>query len=155
MTEIVLDRLDYKIIQALEHNGRASNVQIAEQVNLSQSQCLRRIRTLEEHGVIRGYHAEIDYKKLGYSVIGWILITVNKDSPGARDNVIRYLQVHECAMSVFGVTGDVDLMVEVRTKDMDEFTKLLVKGIYAHEQVVSTKSYLRLDTAKVNGSITS
>ena len=153
MTEIALDRTDYKIIKALEHNGRASNALIAEQVNLSQSQCLRRIKRLEECGIIRGYRAQIDYEKMGYTVVAWTLVTISKDVPEARDNVTRYLQEQEQAVSVFGVTGDVDLMVEIRAKDMAAFSDFVVKGVYAHEQVVSTKSYIRLDTAKLNGGI--
>ena len=80
-------------------------------------------------------------------------MTISKDVPEARDNVTRYLQEQEQAVSVFGVTGDVDLMVEIRAKDMAAFSDFVVKGIYAHEQVVSTKSYIRLDTAKLNGGI--
>ncbi|MCZ2721808.1 Lrp/AsnC family transcriptional regulator [Marinomonas sp. 15G1-11] len=151
MTEIHLDRTDYKIIRALEQDGRASNIQIADIVNLSQSQCLRRIRKLEENGVIDGYHAHINYEKLGYNIVAWSLVTVNKDLLNARDDVMRFLQEDSRAVSVFGVTGDVDLMVEIHVKDMQEFTDLIVKHLYQHPAVLSTKSYIKLDTAKLRG----
>ncbi|MFT2110533.1 Lrp/AsnC family transcriptional regulator [Marinomonas sp. 2405UD68-3] len=151
MTEICLDRIDHKIITALEQNGRASNIQLSELANLSQSQCLRRIRKLEEQGVINGYHAHINYEKLGYSVVAWTLVTVNKDLINARDEVMHFLQEENRAISVFGVTGDVDLIVEVSAKDMTEFTDLIVKRLYSHPAVLSTKSYMKLDTAKLRG----
>ncbi|BDX02260.1 MAG: Lrp/AsnC family transcriptional regulator [Marinomonas sp.] len=152
MKEITLDRLDYKIIQALEKDGRMSNTQLAEAINLSQSQCLRRLRHLEEMDIISGYRAQINYEKLGYSVMAWTLVTVSKDVPNARDNVMRFLQQQSAAINVHGVTGDVDLMVEIYATNMTEFTELVVKQLYAHADVVSTKSYIRLDTAKQNGS---
>ena len=152
MKEITLDRTDYKIIQALEQDGRLSNTQLAERINLSQSQCLRRLRQLEEMDIISGYRAKINYEKLGYSVMAWTLVTVSKDVPNARDNVMNFLQQQSAAINVHGVTGDVDLMVEVCAKDMAQFTDLVVKQLYAHSDVVSTKSYIRLDTAKQNGS---
>ena len=152
MKEITLDRTDYKIIQALENNGRLSNTQLAETINLSQSQCLRRLRQLEEMDIISGYRAQVNYQKLGYSVMAWTLVTVSKDTANARENVMFFLQQQSSAISVHGVTGDVDLMVEIYATDMTQFTDLVVKQLYAHADVVSTKSYIRLDTAKQNGS---
>lgn len=152
MKEIALDRTDYKIIKALESNGRISNTQLAQAINLSQSQCLRRLRLLEEMNVISGYRAKVNYQKLGYSVMAWTLVTVSKDTPNARDNVMHFLQQQSAAINVHGVTGDVDLIVEVCAKDMVEFTDLVVKQLYAHADVVSTKSYICLDTAKQDGS---
>ncbi|RBP85569.1 Lrp/AsnC family transcriptional regulator [Marinomonas rhizomae] len=152
MKEITLDRTDYKIIQALENDGRLSNTQLAETINLSQSQCLRRLRQLEEMDIISGYRAQVNYQKLGYSVMAWTLVTVSKDTANARENVMFFLQQQSSAISVHGVTGDVDLMVEIYATDMTQFTDLVVKQLYAHADVVSTKSYIRLDTAKQNGS---
>ena len=152
MKEIALDRTDYKIIQALELDGRMSNTLLAQTINLSQSQCLRRLRQLEEMDIISGYRAQVNYQKLGYSVMAWTLVTVSKDVPNARDNVMYFLQQQSAAINVHGVTGDVDLMVEICTEDMTQFTNLVVKQLYAHADVVSTKSYIRLDTAKQYGS---
>lgn len=152
MKEITLDRTDYKIIQALEKDGRLSNTELAQLINLSQSQCLRRLRHLEEMDIISGYRAQVNYQKLGYSVMAWTLVTVSKDIPNARTNVMDFLQQQSAAINVHGVTGDVDLMVEICAKDMAEFTDLVVKQLYSHANVVSTKSYIRLDTAKQQGS---
>ncbi|MBJ7554828.1 Lrp/AsnC family transcriptional regulator [Marinomonas spartinae] len=152
MKEIILDRTDYNIIKALEQNGRISNTQLAQTINLSQSQCLRRLRQLEEMDIISGYQAHINYQKLGYSVMAWTLVTVSKEEPNARDDVMEFLQQQNAAIGVYGVTGDVDLMVEICAKDMTQFTDLVVKQIYAHANVISTKSYIRLDTAKQNSS---
>lgn len=102
--------------------------------------------------IISGYRAQVNYQKLGYNVMAWTLVTVSKDTPNARDNVMSFLQHQSAAINVHGVTGDVDLMVEICTKDMVQFTDLVVKQLYSHADVVSTKSYIRLDTAKQNGS---
>ena len=151
MVSLEMDRLDHKIILALREDGRISNVQLAEQVNLSPSQCLRRVRRLEESGVISGYRADINYEKLGFGLVAWVLVMVSKEIAGARDSVMRYLQSDDSVQSVYGVTGDVDLMLEVRTRDMAAFTELVIKRLYARNEVVSTKSYIRLDTAKRHG----
>ncbi|WP_460751393.1 Lrp/AsnC family transcriptional regulator [Marinomonas epiphytica] len=152
MQEISLDRTDYRIIKVLEQQGRISNTLLAEQVNLSQSQCLRRLRQLEDTGVITSYKAVMNYEKLGFTVLAWTLVTVNKDTANARQKVSDFLQNLPAAVKVHGVTGDVDLMVEVVCRSMQEFSQIIVQQLYSHPDVVSTKSYLKLDTLKESGS---
>ena len=73
-----LDNLDRRILAALQRNARLSNVQLAEEVGLSPSPCLRRVRLLEDAGVIRGYHAELDRSKSGLGLTVFVGVKVER-----------------------------------------------------------------------------
>jgi uncharacterized membrane protein len=82
-----LDAKDRQILQALQRNGRITNHALAEEVNLSPSPCLRRLRILEERGVIRGYSADIDPKQYGLSMMAFISIRLEGEPPHLRSSI--------------------------------------------------------------------
>jgi len=146
-----IDRTDEKILRELEQDGRASNVELSARVNLSPSQCLRRVRRLEDAGVIRAYRAEIDRRKLGYMMVAYVLVSVTNQIKGAREMLMEYLQDKPEVLSIHGVTGNIDLIFEVQARDLEHFTDLVLKQIYGHETVMNSVSYVILDTKKLNG----
>ena len=75
-----LDAFDRKILAALQRNGRLSNVELAEEIGLSASPCLRRVRGLEEEGVIRGYHADLDPSKLGFAITVFAMVSLKSQA---------------------------------------------------------------------------
>lgn len=119
------------------------------QVGLSPSQCLRRVKRLEEAGVIRGYAAIIDESKLGNDVSAWVIVTLRKDKPGARGRVALLLQNRPWVRLATGVTGDVDFMVRVVAPRMADFTKIIVDELNCHPDVSSTQSFICLDDVVV------
>jgi len=147
MAFIDLDRIDRKIIRELQLDGRSTNVELASRVYLSPSQCLRRTRRLEETGVIRGYMAVIDHHKMGYLVQAFVLITVTNQIDGARDKVMDFLMGKEDVLSIHGVAGNVDMIIELQARDMEHFTDLVISQIYGHKYVMNSTSYIFLDTA--------
>ena len=148
MASIDLDRIDRKIIRELQLDGRSTNVELASRVHLSPSQCLRRTRRLEETGVIRGYMAVIDHRKVGYLLRAYVLITVTSQINGARDTVMDFLLGQEEVLSIHGVAGNVDMIIEVQARDMEHFTELVIEQIYGHEYVMTSTSYIFLDTKR-------
>lgn len=146
-----IDRTDEKILRELERDGRASNVELAARINLSPSQCLRRVRRLEDAGVIRGYRAEIDRRQLGYMLVAYVLVTVTNQVKGAREMFMEYLQDKPEVLSIHGVAGNIDLIVEVQARDIEHFTDLVLKQIYGHQYVMNSTSYVILDTTKLHG----
>lgn len=148
MKKIDTDLLDDKIIEALRQDGRASNLELASQVGLSPSQCLRRVRRLEEAGVIKGYTARIDDASLGFDIAAWVIITIRKGVAGSRERVMHLLQLHPGVISCHGITGDVDFLVKVRARNMEEFTKFLVNELNGDPDILSTQSYICLDAVK-------
>lgn len=136
-----MDRFDRLILQALQDDGRISNQDLADRIGLSPSPCLRRVRTLEESGVITGYRALIDAKKLGYTLMALIYISMDKHTPERFENFekeIRKLpEVLECLL----ITGqDADYQIKVVVKDMDAFQELLLSRITRIQGVTGVHS---------------
>ncbi len=138
---MVIDRSDRQILQALQDDGRISNQDLADRIGLSPSPCLRRVRTLEESGIVTGYRALLDAKKLGYSLMALIYISMDKHTPERFENFekeIRKLpEVLECLL----VTGqDADYQIKVVVKDMDAFQDLLLSRITRIQGVTGVHS---------------
>ncbi len=125
-----LDRYDRQILAVLQEDGRISNQDLAERIGLSPSPCLRRVRMLEESGVIAGYRALLDARKLGLSLMALIGISMDKHTPErfqSLEAVIRDIpEVLECLL-ITGQSADYQLKVVVR--DMDAYQHLLLNRI--------------------------
>jgi Lrp/AsnC family transcriptional regulator, leucine-responsive regulatory protein len=148
MASFELDRIDRKIIRELQLDGRSTNVELASRVHLSPSQCLRRTRRLEKTGVISGYTAIIDHRKMGYMLRAYVLVTVTTQVDRARDMVMDFLMDKEDVLSIHGVAGNIDMIIELQAMNIEHFTELVIEQIYGHKYVVNTTSYITLDTRK-------
>ncbi|MEJ1374449.1 MAG: Lrp/AsnC family transcriptional regulator, partial [Candidatus Sedimenticola sp. (ex Thyasira tokunagai)] len=131
-----LDRYDKRILEALQTEGRISNQELAERIGLSQSPCLRRVRALEENGLITGYRAIVDAKKLGLSLLALIHISMDRHTPERFANfdatVTALPEVLECLL----ITGqDADYQLKVIVKDMEAYQSLLLNKITRIEGV--------------------
>lgn len=151
MLPVTMDALDDKILAVLRQQGRISNLDLAAQVGLSPSQCLRRVRRLEETGVIRGYAALVDEARLGYDIAAWVVVSIRRGIVGSRERVMQLLQGHRAVVSAHGITGDVDFLIQVRARNMAEFTRFLVDELNGHPDILGTQSYLCLDAVKSPG----
>ena len=125
-----LDRFDRRILDELQHSGRISNQELAERIGLSPSPCLRRVRALEESGMITGYRAQIDARKLGLSLMALLHISMDRHTPerftNFEDTIAALPQVMECLL----ITGqEADYQLKVVVKDMDDYHDLLLKQI--------------------------
>ena len=141
-----LDRYDRNILQILQEEGRISNQDLAERIGLSQSPCLRRVRALEESGLIIGYRALVDAKKLGLTLLALIHISMDRHTPERFANfdaaVNALPEVLECLL----ITGqDADYQLKVIVRDMDAYQDLLLNKITRIEGVtgVHTSFVLR------------
>lgn len=125
-----LDRTDKRILRELQVNGRISNQDLADKVGLSPSPCLRRVKQLEDEGVIEGYAALVNASKLGLKMLALIQIRMDRHTPERFEEfelTIRdYPQVLECIL-ITGQTADYQLKVIVR--DMEEYQDFLLKKI--------------------------
>ncbi len=125
-----LDNYDLQILRILQQEGRISNQDLAERIGLSPSPCLRRLHTLEESGLITGYRALIDAKKLGLSLMALIHISMDQHTPERFDNfeakITEIPEVLECLL----ITGqDADYQLKVVVRDMDGYQDLLLNRI--------------------------
>ena len=125
-----MDRYDRMILQLLQQEGRISNQELADRIGLSPSPCLRRVRALEEAGIISGYRALLNTKALGYSLMALIYISMDKHTPERFEHFDRELasipEVTECLL-ITGQQADYQLKVVVR--DMDGYQDLLLNKI--------------------------
>lgn len=125
-----LDRYDRQILEVLQQDGRISNQDLADRIGLSPSPCLRRVRALEESGLIRGYRALLDAKALGLSLMALIHISMDQHTPERFANfeasVGEIPEVMECLL----ITGqDADYQLKVVVQDMDAYQELLLNKI--------------------------
>jgi len=125
-----LDRYDLQILRVLQEDGRISNQDLADRINLTPSPCLRRLHSLEKSGLITGYRALLDAKKLGLSLMALILISMDQHTPERLSNfeakIVEIPDVLECLL----ITGqDADYQLKVVVKDMDAYQELLLNRI--------------------------
>ena len=136
-----IDRYDRHILRQLQEDGRLSNQELADRIGLSPSPCLRRVRTLEEAGVIAGYRALVDAKALGLSLMALIHISMDQHTPerfdGFEAGIKDIPEIMECLL-ITGQSADYQLKVVVR--DMDAFQELLLSRITSISGVTGVHS---------------
>ncbi len=136
-----LDRHDRQMLDVLQQDGRISNQDLAERIGLSASSCLRRLRTLEDSGLIIGYRALLDARALGLTLMALVHISMDRHTPERFANfegtVAALPEVLECLL-ITGQSADYQLKVVVR--DMDAYQELLLNKITRIEGVTGVHS---------------
>jgi Lrp/AsnC family transcriptional regulator, leucine-responsive regulatory protein len=136
-----LDRYDRHILTVLQEDGRISNQDLAERIGLSPSPCLRRLRALEQSGIIAGYRALLDARKLGLTLMALVHISMDHHTPERFrkfDDTVRTMpEVLECLL-ITGQAADYQLKVVVR--DMDAYQEFLLDKITRIEGVSGVHS---------------
>jgi Lrp/AsnC family leucine-responsive transcriptional regulator len=136
-----LDRYDREILRVLQQDGRISNQDLADRIGLSPSPCLRRVRALEESGLISGYRALVDAKALGLSLLALLHISMDRHTPERfthfEQKISELPEVMECLL-ITGQSADYQLKVVVR--DMDAYQDLLLNRITRIEGVTGVHS---------------
>ena len=136
-----IDRYDQQILRVLQEEGRISNQDLADRIGLSPSPCLRRVRTLEESEIITAYHAQLNAKALGYSLMALIYIAMDKHIPERFENfeqqILKIPEIIECLL----ITGqEADYQLKAVVKDMDAFQELLLHRITRIQGVTGVHS---------------
>ena len=138
---LTLDGYDRRILEVLQDEGRITNQELADRIGLSPSPCLRRVRALEEAGVIAGYHAVLDPKALGLDLMALLSISMDRHTPerfaGFESAVSGMPEVLECLL----ITGrEADYQLKVIVRDMDHYQELLLERITRIEGVSGVHS---------------
>ncbi len=125
-----LDPFDRRILEVLQKEGRISNQDLADRISLSPSPCLRRVRALEESGIITGYRAMVDAKSLGLTLMALIHISMDQHTPERFDHFETAIKAIPEVMECLLITGqDADYQLKVTVKDMDDYQELLLNQI--------------------------
>ena len=136
-----LDRYDQHILDVLQEDGRINNQDLADRIGLSPSPCLRRVRALEESGLIEGYRALVNAKKLGLSLMALIHISMDKHTPESFANFESEVTVLPEVLECLLITGqDADYQLKVVVRDMDHYQSLLLNRLTRIEGVTGVHS---------------
>ena len=143
-----LDEIDRKILAELQADGRMTNVELAKRVGISAPPCLRRVRTLEESGYIRGYHADVDARELGFEVQVFAMVGLQSQAEADLTKFETLCNawplVRECHM----LNGEVDFILKCVAPDLSTFQNFLTEQLTAADNVISVKTSLVIRGAK-------
>ncbi|RQO73008.1 AsnC family transcriptional regulator [Aquitalea sp. FJL05] len=143
-----LDAIDVRILSALQHNGRLSNQDLADQVALSPSACLRRVRTLEEGGLIRGYHAELDAVALGFELEAIVQVTLDRSRDDWHGEFLQQMEAFEEVTAAYVVTGPCNYILHVRCRSLPAFSDFIVEKLNKVPGMRDFSSFIVLKTVK-------
>ncbi|WP_435257673.1 Lrp/AsnC family transcriptional regulator [Thioclava sp. FR2] len=143
-----LDPIDRHILAELQADGRMTNVELAKRVGISAPPCLRRVRTLEESGFIRGYHADIDARELGFEVQVFAMVRLQSqaeaDLAAFEARCKAWPLVRECHM----LNGEIDFILKCVAPDLSSFQSFLTGDLLKAENVANVKTSLVIRCAK-------
>lgn len=122
MPSSLITPADIKILKQLQHAGRMTNQELADKVGMATSPCWRRVKQLEESGVITGYQANIDRRKIGLGILAFIRVKI--DSHSEEEAKLFEMQVGELkpVIACYAVAGDADFLLQVVAEDLDSFS---------------------------------
>ena len=145
---MAFDRIDRQILAHLQDDGRMTNVELADRVGLTAPPCLRRVRALEEAGIIRGYHAELDPASLGFPITVFAMVSLRSqaeaDLAAFEAHVGDIPEVRECHM----LNGEIDFILKIVASDLRGFQEILTTKLTPAPNVASVKTSLTIRTAK-------
>ncbi len=145
---MTFDRIDRQILSLLQEDGRMTNVELAERVGLTAPPCLRRVRALEEAGAIRGYHAALDPRLLGFTITVFALVSLKSqagsDLAAFEAHVATIPEVRECHM----LNGEIDFLLKIVAADLERFQSMLTTQLITAPNVASVKTSPTVRTSK-------
>jgi DNA-binding Lrp family transcriptional regulator len=148
MQRVKLDRIDRQILSDLQDDGRITNVDLAKRAGISAPPCLRRVRSLEDAGFVKGYHADLDPVLLGFNVSVFAHVGLNSqaeaDLIAFEEMVEAWPEVRECHM----LAGETDFLLKIVARDWDEYQKFVTSKLTAAPNVAQVKSALAIRSSK-------
>lgn len=145
---VKLDRIDQKILRDLQQNGRMTNVDLAKNAGISAPPCLRRVRHLEEGGLILSYHAQVNHAALGFPVTVFTTVKLNTIGEGELRRFEGQLQKWPMIREAYVMTGDNDFLLKIVARDWDDYQDFLTNQLLESPNVASVKSSLSVKTSK-------
>lgn len=143
-----LDATERQILRLLQRDGRMSNVVLAQQVGLSESPCLRRVKQLEQSGLITGYAATVDQRLLGLEVTAFVLVTMEKQPDAATEAFIAAVQAEDHIVECYATSGSHDYLMKVVARSIGHFSELCMQRILKFPGVMHVESSFSLQEIK-------
>ncbi len=148
MENTKLDAVDCKILEVLQQDGRISNVDLAAAVQLSAPQCFRRVRALEERGVVRGYRALVNPETLGLAVTAFVSLSIESSAFGRVREIEQLLRAMPEVLELHMMSGDADYLLKLVARDLKQLGSLLTDRLMQIEGVADVRSMVSLEELK-------
>jgi len=143
-----LDTTDLKILDILQQQGRISNQDLADTIHLSASSCLRRVRHLEEQGVIQHYCAILNPQQLGLEVDAFVQVTMRRDVEQWHENFSAALLSWPEVSASYIITGEANYLLRVRARNLRHYSQFVLERLYKTTGVLDIRSNIVLQTLK-------
>jgi len=146
--KLVLDRIDRRILEQLQADGRLSNQELAERVSLSPSPCLRRVRALERAGVIRRYAALLEPQRVGLGLLAYVTVKLEKRGKMPVDQFARAVEGWPEVIACYSMTGDMDYLMRVQVEDLEHYSRFIMDKLLKQPGVIDIRTNFVLERIK-------
>ncbi len=148
-----LDKTDLAMLARLQQDGRLANTKLAEELALSEASCWRRQKRLEELGVIEGYQANLNRRKLGIGVMAFVQIVCTQHSEEVTAHFERIVRACPNVVDCHNITGEADFLLKVVAKDLDDYSRFVDRVLRQLPGVLSIRSNISLREMKVSNRL--
>ncbi|MGB8635061.1 MAG: Lrp/AsnC family transcriptional regulator [Rhodanobacteraceae bacterium] len=153
MTDSRLDRTDLRMLALLQREGRMTNAELAAQVKLSPSACLRRLQRLESDGVIAGYAAQVDPTAVGLGLSAFVRVQLERHDSASVERFVQAVNAWNEVVACHALSGDMDYLLHVFVADLDHFSAFLLDKLLNASGVADVNSSVVLRTVKRSRSL--
>lgn len=151
--QIELDDADRQLLAALQSNARLTSSELAQQVGLSQSPCWRRIRRLEESGLVEGYHARLNRRQLGYGVVAFVLVSLDFQTEARSMEFVEAVRAIPQVVMFHGITGAADFLLMVLAEDLESYSAVLQQKLHRLPGVRQVQTSFSIQEFKALGDL--
>ena len=143
-----MDEFDLKLLDALQHDGRLTNQELAEAVGLSPSQCSRRRAALEDSGIIESYRAHLASDQVGIALFAFVEISLARHSESISGAFFAMLEHLDAVQEAYALTGDADYLIKIAVPDLDALSQFLSAHLLSNDAVARVRSSIVLQRLK-------
>ena len=147
------DQIDLQILSELQKNGRMTNVELSERVGISAPPCLRRMRKLEEAGVIESYHADLNASRLGYDLVAFCMVGLKHQSEANLKAFAAATDSWPIVRQAWMVNGDSDFLLHCVAENLTRFQDFVIEVLTANEHVDTVRTMLTIRQVKKLGMV--
>jgi Lrp/AsnC family leucine-responsive transcriptional regulator len=145
---IKLDQIDRKVLEILQTNAKITNAQLSKEIGLSPAPTLERVKKLEQSGIIKSYHAQLEPEKVGLGVSTFVQISLVGHRKAVTESFVEKIHAIPEVIECHHITGTGDFLLRVISKDISTYQKLMLEKINEIEEVASTQTMVILSTFK-------
>ncbi|SPL72171.1 Lrp/AsnC family transcriptional regulator [Acinetobacter stercoris] len=146
-----MDSIDLKILRKLQANGRLTNQELADQIALSPSACLRRVKALEKERYINGYHALLNASRLGYKVEAFVQVNLDETQKNWHENFMSAIDNYDEIANAYIVTGKANYLLHIRALDFEHFSEFIIHTLHKVIGVRDIQTSMVMQGLKSNG----